>query len=275
MHDELDTQVYATLEELYPSLDHVPPSWERVVADASSVRRQRRGRLVVAAVAAMGVAALVLGVLTAPPGREPATASALERAAAALAPAEGSILHTVARSTVTDADGTRTERTETWAQTTPPYDHRQVTYFRDGTRETASANGRPQAYLSSTNTISTLRPGAEVPEPTGIDVGEKRLRDYMLALLRSGEAREAGRAEVDGRDAIRIVAPEQDVTLLVDARTHRPIEWRTVGENPRATVTTRFETYERLPATAENLELLSLAAQHPDAKTDHRISIDP
>lgn len=41
------------------------------------------------------------------------------------------------------------------------------------------------------------------------------------------------------------------------------------------TVTTRFETYERLPATAENLALLSLAAQHPDAKTDHGISLDP
>lgn len=184
MHDELDTQVYATLEELYPSLDHVPPSWERIVADAdtgATRRRRRRGRLV----------------------------AALDRAAAALAPADGTILHTVARTTITDAGGTRTERTETWAQTSPPYDHRQVMYFRGGTRETASANGRPQAYLSRTNTISTLAPGVDAPEATAIDVLDKRLRDYMLALLRSGKARETGRVEVDGRDAIGIVSPGQ------------------------------------------------------------------
>jgi hypothetical protein len=45
--------------------------------------------------------------------------------------------------------------------------------------------------------------------------------------------------------------------------------------NPRVTVTTRVETHERLPATKANLALLSLTAQHPDARIARRLSIDP
>jgi hypothetical protein len=260
MHDELDTKFRAALDELHPALEDLEPDWERIVADAAP-RRRRRGPLAVA-VAAAGL--LAIGLL---PGESVRPASAVERAAAALAPADGTILHTVTITTTGDRAG----RTETWQETSHPYDYRQVTYFRGGTRETASANGRPQAYLSTTNTISTLPPGEEAPAPSPIDTVEKRLTDHMLELLRSGEAREAGRVG----DAIRIVATEQEMSMLVDAQTFRPIELRTVGENPRAVVTTRFETYERLPATAANRALLSLRAQHPDARTDHGISIDP
>ena len=83
-----------------------------------------------------------------------------------------------------------------------------------------------------------------------------------------------GHVTIDGRDAIRIVAA--DTVLIVDARTSQPIEWRNVGENPHAVITTRIETYEHLPATKDNRALLSVRAQHPDAKLDPgAITIDP
>jgi hypothetical protein len=158
-------------------------------------------------------------------------------------------------------------------------------------REIAFADGRPEVYDPRRNTISTLPPAVSLPErgrdskprrPLPVDpfdTGAERLRNRMLDLLRSGEAREDGRVTVDGREAIRIVAPSQGMTLLVDARTYEPIEWSSpvegIGTTPdRGLQTTRFETYERLPATESNLALLDLRAQHPGAKIDRRITIE-
>jgi hypothetical protein len=100
------------------------------------------------------------------------------------------------------------------------------------------------------------------------------LRDAMLSTLKSGDAHEDGHVTIDGRDAIRIVAG--DTVLIVDARTSQPIEWRNVGEHPHAVITTRIEIYEHLPATRGNRALLSVTAQHPDAKPDPGgITIEP
>ena len=54
-----------------------------------------------------------------------------------------------------------------------------------------------------------------------------------------------------------------ELTLLVDAHTYEPIEWRVIAQG--RVVTMRVRTYEWLRATRENRALLSLRAQHPGA----------
>jgi hypothetical protein len=93
--------------------------------------------------------------------------------------------------------------------------------------------------------------------------------------LASGEARTDGTVIVNGREAVRIVftgsgSPASSrgratgATYIMDAQTYEPIELREVGDDGTV-VTSRFVTYETLPATAANLALLSLREQHPDA----------
>jgi hypothetical protein len=231
------------------------------------------------------------------PGDDPQPASAVERAAATIGAADDGILHIITRATVTGPDGRvlRSERTEAWQLTTPPYDMRQVTYSGgEAARELAVADGRDEIYDPRTDTISMLPPGLELPPGPArpplpdarrlpadpADAGPARLRAEILRLLRSGEAREDGRTNIDGHQAIRIAAPAMQMQLLVDAETYEPIEWSVpvtgIGTSPdHGVLTTRFETYERLPASEANLALLDLRAQHPEASLDHRIGIDP
>jgi hypothetical protein len=278
MNDDRDPTIHMLLDRLYPSLDDVPEDWDRVVADAGPERRRlapaglaRWPALRVAAVGA-AVAAIALGVLSAAPGGGP---SPLARAVAALTPADGAILHTVALVTDRGPGRTTTSRTETWQQSAPPYDELELTGA--GGREFATADGRPEVYDPRTNTIFRLPPGAEVPDRLAPQRPGERVRDVMLGLLRSGEARVEGRVVVEGREAIRIAAPASasHPTVLVDAATYEPIEW-TVTSDEGIRQTTRFLIYEHLPATAENLAQLSLSARHPGARVDREhFSIDP
>jgi hypothetical protein len=70
--------------------------------------------------------------------------------------------------------------------------------------------------------------------------------------------------EVDGRDGIRIESADGKHVYLVDATTYDPIEWTTTGNG--GGVTLRFPVYKELPVSSESMDLLSLEAQHPDAK---------
>ena len=89
-------------------------------------------------------------------------------------------------------------------------------------------------------------------------------RGEILALLESGRARETGRVDVTGRDAIRIESPDGRQVYLVDAATYAPIEWTSAGNG--GGVTLRFPVYEQLPVDSESMELLDLEAQHPGAR---------
>jgi hypothetical protein len=226
------------------------------------VRRPRRIALRLALIAAVAGAG-ALGVVSALPGDDP---SAVARAAAVLNPPGDTILHTVVVTTTIDRTGTRSAgRTESWQRNAPPYDAREIS---DG-RELATANGRPEAYLPRTNTIYTLAPGSIAPAPARDTGFPGRMRE----LVRLGEAREAERLIVGGREAVRIVSSDAKLELVVDAETFAPIELRTVGDDG-TTVVSRFETYELLPATPANLALLSLRAQHPDAVVKPGVTVE-
>jgi hypothetical protein len=248
-------------------------------ATRSSARRRRRLAVRLAALGAAAVAVALAG-LALLPGDE---SSSVARAAAALSPPGDTILHTVVVTTTVDRDGAvSSSSTESWRRNAPPYDGRSV---EDGGRklEEATVGGRPQAYDPRTNTIHTLPAATAAPTrgagaPVGTPVnrlvralldarGGAALVPALRDLLESGEAREDGRASAGGREAIRIGLAGTPVTMLVDAETYEPLEWTVVSdEGIRAT--TRFETYEVLPATDANLALLSLAAQHPDAAVE-------
>jgi hypothetical protein len=249
--------------------------------------RPRRGLVLPAAIAAGTACAIGAGLVIGLPGEGvPEPASAVERAAAALEVERDAILHTVERKTLRTVDGTRVGVVETWSRLSPPYDYRRVDGIVGRGREFASVDGRLQIYNPLNNTIGTLAPGVKSPEargpmpPAGPPIGRvgskpgeplhplTGLRDQILPLLRSGDAREAGRTTIDGREGIRIVSRRFNIGLVVDAKTYLPIQWRMVGENPPGVEITRLEVYERLPATQENLALLSLRRQHPDAKLD-------
>jgi outer membrane lipoprotein-sorting protein len=95
---------------------------------------------------------------------------------------------------------------------------------------------------------------------------EEPFRAEILALLQSGAARETGRVEVEGREAIRIESSNGRKTYLVDAATYAPLEWTTTGDG--GGVTLRFPVYEELPVDAESMRLLDLTAQYPGAHVE-------
>jgi hypothetical protein len=266
MPDPVDTALRTTLNELFPSLERLQPDWDRIVADAGVVRSgRRRGRLVFRfALAGAAVVAIALGVLSLLPGSGP---SAVTRARAALTGPREAILHAVALGSFSNQDGgTTTWTIETWQHNSPPYDSRWVVLGGIQRPESAMAGGVRAFYDARTDTIYTADEPVGKPraargglDPLAATFSVEELRE----LLRSADAREAGRVRLDGRDAIRIVATQPAVTLLVDAETYEPLEWHIAGNG--RDVTMRVHAYEWLPATAENETLLSLNAQHPGA----------
>jgi hypothetical protein len=273
-----------------------------------AIRRDRRRgavrrRVVGGGLAATAAAAIALGVLTALPGGGGASAAA--RAAEALQGDGGTIMHVDMTGTQQNPDGSVSRwRDERWQQMGPPFAVRQVETTADGRAETAVADGHAQLYDATTNTIYTEAPDPKLhfekgPRPGTMKVvvpkadgktyvkvvpatdlkkvtetaakdeptqAEDPFRRKILALLQAGKAREDGHVRVDGRDALRLVLGDGSSTYLVDADTYDPIEYTTRGEG--GSVTLRFPVYEKLPATDANLALLSLRAQHPDARVD-------
>jgi hypothetical protein len=121
--------------------------------------RMRRGLVLRWALAAAVVVAAALGALSII-SRDGAGASAVDRAAAAVAPSAGTILHVDMHGFQDNGDGsTITWRDESWQQQSPPHDGRQIETAPDGSVvETATAVGREEVYDSARNTIYVSAP---------------------------------------------------------------------------------------------------------------------
>jgi hypothetical protein len=74
-----------------------------------------------------------------------------------------------------------------------------------------------------------------------------------------------GHETVAGQDTIEIGSADAHTTYFVDPGTYRPVELRTRGTDGGTAL--RFRTYETLDPDAYG-DLLSLAAQHPNARID-------
>jgi hypothetical protein len=142
----------------------------------------------------------------------------------------------------------------------------QAKALRRGTDAIAFKRGKgakPTVTVISTPTKPAK--GSERPSLQDADPTSGGFREQILALLRSGDARVAGHETVGGRDTIAIVSPDGHTTYFVDPGSYRPVELRTRGTDGGTAL--RFRTYETLELGA-NRGLLSLAAQHPDARVD-------
>jgi hypothetical protein len=237
--------------QLPPNLDRYRFQLERAVAADLRRRRRRRAGAVVAA-----VAAVLVGVNLLPSGDQRpggvAPASAVERAAQALEPRSGTILHfrMVGRQFEDGRPDVRWEY-ETWMHVgtgairtvqKPPVGPVAETAVGDGVESLWDAERERVVERSSG------QPEAVLPEDS--------FRGEALAVLRSG------RAQVTvGRETLRIT--EGSRSYLVDGDDYTPIELRTRGTSGGTVL--RFEVYESLPLNAETGKLLSIAAQHAGA----------
>jgi hypothetical protein len=253
----------------------------------------RRGVVILLAAAVAGAVAVFAGVF----GNH--APSFVERASAALAVHDGTILHVVVVGRQDNGDGTTsTWRDETWQSASEPYGRRQVEQVgAEPVTETSSAGDTEAIYDPNTNTIYSreepaslpatgkllrwktidgkvhrviVKGGRPAPPKTQEDPIEEPFRREVLELLRSGDAREDGRAILAGRDAVRIVGNNGSSTYFVDAKTFDPIEFRTVGDGGGTSL--RFEVYETLPLDASTRKLLSVAEQHRDARLSTKLS---
>jgi len=123
----------------------------------------------------------------------------------------------------------------------------------------------------ATPTVAVI-PRSSVPKPppsrhdsSTADPTSGDFRAQILALLRSGDARVVGHRTIDGQDTIEIASADGHTTYYVDPGTYRPMELDTRGTDGGTAL--RFRTYETL-SLAANGDLLSLTAQHPNARVD-------
>jgi hypothetical protein len=236
---------------LPPSLDRYRFQLERAVAADLSRRRRRRAAGVVAAVAAVLIVVNLLPSGDDRPGAI-APASAVERAAEALEPPEGAILHfhLVGRQFAKGYPDVRWEH-ETWMQVGAATMRSVQTPPEGPIAETAVGDGVESLWDPDRERV--VERAVEGPQEafTGDD-----FRREALELLRSGHARVTER-----RDTLRITDGKR--AYLVDSRDYSPIELRTRGTAGGTVL--RFVAYESLPLNGDTEKLLSIAAQHPGA----------
>jgi hypothetical protein len=161
--------------------------------------RMRRGLVLRWALAAAVVVAAALGALSII-SRDGAGASVVDRAAAAVAPSPGTILHLDMHGFQDNGDGsTITWRDESWQQQSPPHDGRQIETAPDGSVvETATANGREEVYDPARNTIYVSAPEstATPAELNSYDI-EPGPKQGTAILRVPGRAAEAKGAHVE------------------------------------------------------------------------------
>jgi hypothetical protein len=185
-------------------------------------------------------------------GPSPADAAIIRHALVAITSPANVIVHV---REVGVQDGTQVA-VEWWQQTSPPHALRMLKGPVGGEREGAGDGTTSFVYDAGTHTI-TATPSSAAPT----------LVDPMTGVreqLARGRAQVAGKATIDGTTFYRIELPT-GVVGYFDTRDYRPVYL----DNPQrggSVVRTRVVTYQELPPTPANEKLLSITAQHPDAR---------
>jgi len=224
------------------------------------VRRNRGASLrfalpAVAAVAA-GTTAIAVALVGLGGGTGPRTADAavLHHALAAVTAPADTILH---MKTVDVQNGTQFVG-EWWQQSSPPYASRSIKGTIGRVDEFGDDGTTSYFYDASTDTV--------YEQPDG---GATTFEDPVSLIrqqLEAGQASLAGTAIVDGQSLYEIQL-DGGVTAYVDEATYVP---RYLDEPQRGGQVVRFHvvTYEYLPSTPANQQLLSVVAEHPGAHLD-------
>jgi hypothetical protein len=259
------------IEDLLRAALHVPAPplsvahWSEIERDAAARRRRRRRRRVVGiGAAATAVAATLVLYGGAIGGSGP---SPLERASAAVStwPA-GMILHTQQRMVSHFDQPVYVE--DTWQLTSPPYTKRIVNSFADGVRadtteSTLDGNGNGAFYDGSANQLVETTNLDASWRPTEVDT---ETHDAIQAWIANSHATSLGSSEVDGRQVIGFEAWGSE-RMYIDAQTYLPVMDQSygMGVGPERNGYDTHYTFELLPDTGANHELVDLAAQHPGA----------
>jgi hypothetical protein len=250
----------------------------RIVAEEPATKPARRARRhwlpVVAATAAAAVFALVAIDVVDEGAPGP---SVVDRAVAAVS-AENSIYHTVEVITFGHQHAYR----EGWYG--PRVSHQKIYYHRGqlavesvlSPRLTRPGRHTGAIFDAKHDVLQHVHPSrgggsSDFPEFDPSEDPVAALKEFQ----RQGRLRLVGSEEFEGRKVYRLVgdAPHRRgirvnrSVVLVDAKTYYPVltEWVFARHGPaRVRFTTRFTTYERLPATAENRKLLKMEP-HPGA----------
>jgi hypothetical protein len=275
----------APVEQLLPRLDQTARAFDAAAPKARTSRaRNPRIRVAVGVAAVAAVAAVVLATLGPSGGGTPNVLADVSRA---LTPGSG-VLHMVQVTEQTAAGQTRTARVETWTAQNPRRLHSIVTPPDGKTFEhafTASplenrrwSEEEPNVIVHETSNGPLVK-GALTHEPTP----DVTLRE----LFKKGQLTMAGKTTLEGRAVWALtVHPANytqpvfegkqlpDPTMYVDANTFVPVELASqslthAGEKINGaleldTETTRYTTYEELPADAQSESLLKLN-DHPGA----------
>jgi outer membrane lipoprotein-sorting protein len=209
---------------------------------------------IAAALTACGAAAIVLlGGNAATPQLAQAAIVRDTEAAVALAP--GTILHEQA---LVSVDGRGWQRYELWTTTDDPLRYRVMKFGRELSRNGSAVS----IYDAGTNTITREPATSAGPGPGPADLAAE-----LRILLQSGQARVSGTATVDGKPAYRLIlgpasAATPPATVYVDQHDYRPLLLDYSGNGGEVI---KYQSYDYLPATAANLTLLAVTAQHPSA----------
>jgi hypothetical protein len=239
--------------------NHLDEAWERRYGSVSRRPRGRHLRVArfVAVPAVVAAAAVVVLTRSSGPGALDAA-----RAAVGSFPA-GSIVHFT--SVTHDPSGAISGRTELWGATSPPYARRSIIRDDDGTMIEQGASGDTMTQYDPDGVVyvRTLAGGtAEGTHPADFAASADQIRGYLA----DGSARDVGEVSVGGTRLHRfVVSPAEGGTCTYDAQpdTYYGVAMTCLGL-PTGSLA---ERWEYLPRSA-NEALLSVAAQHPDARVD-------
>jgi hypothetical protein len=228
-----------------------------------SVRAKRRPRVRigfrVAALAAAAIAAVAIVSLGGPGGSagpSAADAAIIRGALRAITLPTNAVVH-VKETGV--QDGT-SFALEWWQQTTPPYALRMIKGPVGHQVEAANDGTTSFWYDAGSNTIVET-PAASAPALVDPIAGVRE-------QLASRAAQVAGTATIDGASLYKIELPT-GVVGYFDTTNYRPVYL----DNPQrdgSVFRARVVTYEELPKSPDTAKLLSITAQHPQARVDTR-----
>lgn len=232
--------------------------------DRGRAPQWRRRGVLLALTATVGMALVVAW-----PTDRGGSDAVIERAAAALMPAQDQILHVRA-----DGHNIYSPFSETWRTTTGPI----IVRSRWGGSNADGPCTIEFSYDAAARTMATWDAPTETiywrrqEERTEKEIGFPDPLREIRAHLAAGKLREAGRQTIDGRPVIRLEpaqAPAEGAAgragdpvfaYAVDARTYEPVRWEI-----SPTQWYDYTIYEYLPSNEQTRELLSLEAQHPAA----------
>jgi hypothetical protein len=205
-----------------------------------------------AAAAALAAVIVALGWPGGSAGPSPADAAIVRHALLAITSPANEIVHV---SEIGVQDGTPVAA-EWWQQTSPPHALRMIKGPVGHQGEAASDGTTSFQYDAQANTIVET-PASSAPALVDPIEGVRE-------QLARGGAQVAGTVTIDGKAMYKIELPT-GVIAYFDTTDYRP----TYLDNPQrngSVVRTRVVAYEELPMNADNAKLLSLSAQHPNAR---------